>query len=214
MKRISIKAGPGSKIRIVKTGKREEKPEKIAAQGEEQKALFLSSNFLNLAEIRAESSFRPSQGDIEVIYALSGKEHNVPDTFHKLSSRFVMKEASQSLILANTEEIVNHIIKEREEEPNLIVIVHTHPAGIAHPSEIDCEYYPLITKTIRKFLTDANTKIIFGIHSLSSEGEVVREREEPKKTSKNRITWSSITRSHEIAFYNENLMPVEVVLSK
>ncbi len=61
-----------------------------------------------------------------------------------------MKEASQSMIFANTKEIGNHIIKERKEEP--------------------------------------------------------------KKMSKNRITWSSITRSHEIAFYNENLMPVEVVL--
>ena len=212
MKRISIKAGPGSKIRIVRKGQRGEEPEKISARGEDKNTLFLSSNFLNLAEIRAESSFRPSHGDIEVIYALSGRAHNTPDTFHKLSSRFVMKEATQSMILANTEEIVNHIIKEREEEPNLIVIVHTHPAGIAHPSEIDREYYPRITKTIRKYLPDAN--IIFGIHSLSSEGERVREREEPKKMSKNRITWSSITRSHEIAFYDENLMPVEVTLGE
>ena len=147
-----------------------------------------------------------------MIYALSGREHNTPDTFHKLSSRFVMKEATQSMILANTEEIVNHIIKEREEEPELIVIVHTHPAGIAHPSEIDREYYPRITKTIRKYLPDAN--IIFGIHSLSSEGEVVREREEPQKVSKNRISWCSITRSHEIAFYDANLMPVEVTLGE
>lgn len=214
MKRISIKAGPGSRIRIVKKGKSEEKTEKIAAQGEDKNALFLSSNFLNLAELRAESSFRPSQEDIEVLYALSGSEHNIPDTFHKLSSRFVMKEASQSMILANTEEIVNHILKEREAEPNLIGIVHTHPAGIAHPSEIDKQYYPRATKIIRKSLTDANTKIIFGIHSVSSEGERVREREEPKKTSKNRITWCSITRSHEIAFYDENLMPVEVVLGE
>ncbi len=84
--RISIKAGPGSKIKIVRKGKREEKYEKVAAHGEEKNALFLSTNFLNLAEIRAESSFRPSQGDIEVIYALSGKAHNTPDTFHKLSS--------------------------------------------------------------------------------------------------------------------------------
>jgi hypothetical protein len=88
----------------------------------------------------------------------------------------------------------------------------THLAGIAHPSEIDKQYYPHATKIIRKNLKDAN--IIFGIHSLSSEGEVVREREEPKRTSKNRITWSSITREHEIAFYNENLMPVEVVLAE
>ena len=118
------------------------------------------------------------------------------------------------MILANTEEIVKHIIKERAEEPDLIVIVHTHPAGIAHPSEIDKQYYPRAIKIIRKFLTDANTNILFGIHSVSSEGERVREREEPKKTSKNRISWSSITRSHEIAFYDENLMPVEVVLGE
>jgi proteasome lid subunit RPN8/RPN11 len=210
MKRISIKAGPGSKIRVVRKGKREEKPEKIDTHryGEAKRHLILSTNFLNIAEIRAESSFRPSQGDIEVIYALSGREHNTPDTFHKLSSRFVMKEASQSLIVANTEEIVNHILKERKEEPDVIVIVHTHPAGIAHLCEIDREYYPPIIKIIRKYLPAAS--IIVGIHSLSSEG--IREREDPKKTSKNRIMWSSITRSHEIAFYDEKLMPVEVVL--
>ena len=54
--------------------------------------------------------------------------------------------------------------------------------------------------------------IIFGIHSVSSEGDRVRERAAPEKTSKNRIAWSSITRSHEIAVYDEILMPVEVML--
>lgn len=116
------------------------------------------------------------------------------------------------MILANIEEIVNHIIKERKEAPTLIVIVHTHPAGIAHPSETDKEYQCHATKIIRKYVPDAT--IVFGIHSVSSEGEVVREREEPKKTSKNRIAWSSITRSHEIAFYGENLMPAEVKLGE
>ena len=53
--------------------------------------------------------------------------------------------------------------------------------------------------------------IIFSIHSVSSEGETVREREEPKKTSKNRIAWSSITRTHELAFYDAELRPVEVM---
>ena len=210
MKRISIKAGPGSKIRIVRKGKSEEKTAKVVTQEGGKNALFLTSNFLNLAEIRAESSFRPQHEDVEVIYALSGREHNVPDTFHKLSSRFVIKEASQSMILANIEEIVKHILKEREEEPQLIIIVHTHPAGIAHPSETDKEYQIRSTKIIRKYVPDA--AIIFGIHSVSGEGEQVREREAPKKTSKNRIAWSSITRSHEIAFYNAELKPVEVVI--
>ncbi|MCK4398833.1 MAG: hypothetical protein KAV25_07555 [Methanophagales archaeon] len=44
--------------------------------------------------------------------------------------------------------------------------------------------------------------------------EDIREREEPQKTSKNRIKWSSITRSHEIAFYDANLMPVDVMLGE
>jgi len=114
------------------------------------------------------------------------------------------------MILANIEEIVNHILKEREEVPQLIIIVHTHPAGIAHPSETDRQYLLRATKIIRKYVPDA--AIIFGIHSVSGEGEVVRERVAPKKTSKNRITWSSITRSHEIAVYDENLMPTEVML--
>ena len=185
-----------------------EKPENIA--GEAKNALFLPSNFLNLAEVRAESSFRPAQEDIEVIYALSGRKHNIPDTFHKLSSRFVMKETSQSLIIANTEELVKHILKEVEEEQELIVIVHTHPAGIAHPSEIDREFCVPATKIIREYVPDAH--IIFGIHSLSSEE--IRERAEPKKQSKNRISWCSITRAHELAFYDEKMMPMEVVLGE
>jgi hypothetical protein len=203
-KRISIKAGQGSKIRIVRRST--EKTENIA--GEAKNGLLLSSNFLNLAEIRAESSFRPAQDDIEVLYALSGRKHNIPDTFHKLSSRFVTKEATHSLIIANTEELVKHILKEADEEPELIVIVHTHPAGIAHPSEIDREFCAPTTKTIREYVPDAH--IIFGIHSLSSEE--IRERAEPKKLSKNRISWCSITRAHELAFYDEKMMPVEVVL--
>jgi hypothetical protein len=47
---------------------------------------------------------------------------------------------------------------------------------------------------------------------VSGEGEQVRERAAPEKISKNRIAWSSITRAHELAVYNENLMPVEVML--
>jgi hypothetical protein len=205
-KRISIKAGPGSKIRIVRRST--EKTENIA--GEAKNALSLSSNFLNLAEIRAESSFRPAQDDIEVLYALSGRKHNHPDTFHKLSSRFVTKEATQSLIIANTEELVKHILKEVDEEPELIAIVHTHPAGIVHPSEIDREFCAPAIKTIREYVPDAH--IIFGIHSLSSEE--IRERAEPKKQSKNRISWCSITRAHELAFYDEKMMPMEVVLGE
>ena len=91
-----------------------------------------------------------------------------------------MEEATQSLIIANTEELVKHILKEAEEEPELIIIVHTHPAGIAHPSEIDREFCVHATKTIREYVPDAH--IIFGIHSLSREE--IRERAEPKKRSK------------------------------
>ncbi len=119
-----------------------------------------------------------------------------------------MKEATQSLIIANTEELLKHIVKEAEEEPKLIVIVHTHPVGIAHPSEIDREFCAPATKIIREYVPDAT--IIFGIPSLSSEE--IRERAEPKKQSKSRISWCSITRAHELAFYDENMMPIEVGL--
>jgi proteasome lid subunit RPN8/RPN11 len=112
------------------------------------------------------------------------------------------------MILANTEELINHILKERVDAPNLIVIVHTHPAEIAHPSEADKAYQGQATELIRNYVPDAT--VVFGIHSVSSEGEGIRQREEPKKSSKNRITWSSITRSHELAFYDTNLRPVEV----
>jgi hypothetical protein len=93
MKRIRIKAGPGSKIEIVNRGGRYEKIA-VPEYEESKNTLFLTSHFINFAEIRAESSFRPQHEDIEVIYALSGLKHNIPDTFHKLSSRCTMKNNS------------------------------------------------------------------------------------------------------------------------
>jgi hypothetical protein len=210
LKRISIKAGPGSKIRIVRKSEGEEKTVKAAKEVRGENTLLLSFHFLDLAEIRAESSFRPQHEDVEVLYALSGRAPNVPDTFHKLSSRFVIREASASMILTNTEELVKHILKECEESPNLIIVVHTHPEGIAHPSETDRDYFHQAAQLVRNYVPVAS--VIFGIHSVSSEGEMVREREEPKKTSKNRIAWSSITRSHELVLYSEHAKPVEVTL--
>jgi hypothetical protein len=76
---------------------------------------------------------------------------------------------------------------------------------------------PLISEGVQQLKEHIGSSlltIIFGIHSVSGEGERIREREEPKKTSKNRITWSSITRMHEIAFYDENLRPAEVVIGE
>jgi hypothetical protein len=34
----------------------------------------------------------------------------------------------------------------------------------------------------------------------------------PMKIAGNRIKWSSITRTHELAFFNENSEPVEVTI--
>ncbi len=168
--------------------------------------LLLSAHVINLMEIRAESSFRPNEEDVELVYALSGPNLNTPDMLHKLSSRKVVEEATQAYVVSSVKGVVEHIIKERDVEPSLVVLLHTHPRSTPQPSGDDKRYFQSTSETISAMIPGAN--ILFGIHAISSES--IRERQEPIKVSRNTIKWSSITKEHEVAFYAPDAKPYEV----
>jgi len=212
MTKITVRTD-GSKVRIrlrdeakapvgtVTTG-----AEPLKAPEASERALVLSTRLINLMEIRAESAFRPNEEDVELVYALSGSTLNVPDMLHKLSSSTVVEEATKDHVTSSIRGIIEHITKERDGAPKLVVGVHTHPQSVPHPSEGDKRYFISASETIKALIPGTN--VLFGVHAVSSES--VRERKEPAKISRNAIRWSSITREHEVAFYTPEAEPYEV----
>ncbi len=165
---------------------------------------LLSSSLINQMEIRVESVFRPGQNDIEIAYAITGS--NRLDMIHKFSSSEVVAHATQDRITTSAEKMADHIIKERSDIPKMIVAVHTHPDGAAELSEQDKISMLRMAAKLKERFAGAN--IIFAVHAVSRESS--RERTRPVKIGANRITWNSITRTHEVAFFNQNAEPVEV----
>lgn len=168
--------------------------------------LLLSARVINLMEIRAESSFRPNEEDVELVYALSGPTLNAPDMLHKLSSRKVVEEANQAYVVSPVRGVIEHIMKERDGEPSLVILLHTHPQSTPQPSGDDKRYFRSTSETISAMIPGAS--ILFGVHAISSES--IRERQEPIKVSRNTIKWSSITKEHEVAFCTPDAKPYEV----
>ena len=166
--------------------------------------LLLSYSLINQMEIRVESVFRPGQSDVEIAYALSGSTY--PDMLHKFSSNEVGAHATQDRIITAAEKIVEQILRERPDAPNIIVGVHTHPDGIAELSGQDKSSMPRIAAKIKERI--AGAKVVFAVHAVSRESP--RARAQPVKIAVNRISWSSITRRHEVAFFNEKAEPVGV----
>lgn len=202
--RIKLRDEAKAPVAQAATGVEPLKPVEQVISG--RRTLLLSKRLINLMEIRAESAFRPNQEDVELVYALSGSETNMPDMLHKLSSSTVVEEATQDYIVSSVQGMMEHITKERDNEPDLVVEVHTHPQSLSQPSEQDRRYFSSAAGTIRGLAP--NTQVLFGIHAISSE--VIRERQGPVKASRNTIRWSSITREHEIAFYTPDAQSCEV----
>lgn len=194
--RVTIKL---KKVRpVVET--RETGRELAAAGGD----LLLSSSLINQMEIRVESVFRPGQSDVEIAYALSGSTY--PDMLHKFSSNEVVAHATQDRIITAAEKMAEHILRERPDAPNIIVGVHTHPDGAAELSGQDKSSMPRIAAKLKERIAGAN--VVFAVHAVSRESP--RARAQPAKIAGNRIKWSSITRTHEVAFFNEKAEPVGV----
>ncbi len=207
MKKIRVSLGGNGKVTIKLKKERpveEPKKELAAPTG----GLLLSSSLINQMEIRVESVFRPGQPDVEIVYALTGSKENYPEMLHKFSSSEVVAHAAPDRISTATEKMAEHILKERPDAPKIIVAAHTHPDGIAELSGQDKSSITHIARRLRELIPAAI--VIFAVHAVSKESP--RPRTLPVKTAVNKIKWSSITRTHEVAFFNENSDPFEVAI--
>jgi len=180
-------------------------PSASPAPGDGSRVIALSLPLLNQMEIRVESVFRPKEPDVEVVYALTGFGGSV-DHLHKFSSNEVVAHATPEMVSYVAERMVEHIRAERAEMPNLIVHVHSHPLGAPALSDVDKETMPKVAATIREIAPGAT--VFFGVHAVGSEER--RPRTPPERVSENKIRWSSITRTHEVAFFDEGAKPVPV----
>jgi len=209
MKKIRVSIEGNGKVTIKLRKERPaietiEKGKDLAAPGG---GLFLlSSSLINQMEIRVESVFRPGQRDIEIAYAISGS--NYPDMLHNFSSNEVIAHASQDRITTSAEKMAEHIIKERPDKPKMIVAVHTHPDGVSELSEHDISSMYHIAAKLKERI--AGVRVIFAVHAVSRESP--RARTQIAKIAGNRIKWSSITRTHEVTFFDESAKPVEVLI--
>jgi proteasome lid subunit RPN8/RPN11 len=201
--RIKLKKRKAERVDAAKMGGAPYTPLTSPAAG--GRGISLSHPILSQMEIRVESVFRPKEPDVEVVYALTGYGASV-DHLHKFSSNEVVAHATPEMVLYVAEKMVEHIRAERAEMPNLIVHVHSHPLGAPALSDVDKETMPEVAARIRAIVPDAT--VLFGVHAVGREER--RPREPPERVSENKVRWSSITRMHEIAFFDEHAEPVEV----
>lgn len=172
-----------------------------------RQGFLLSHPIINQMEIRVESVFRPKEPDVEVVYALTGFGTSV-DHLHKFSSNEVVAHATPDMISYTAEKMVEHIRAERVEMPNLIIHIHSHPLGAPALSDVDKEGMPGVATRIREIMPGVT--VLFGVHAVGREER--RARIPPERVSENRIRWSSITRMHEVVFFDEYSKPVEVMI--
>jgi len=168
--------------------------------------LVFSKSTIDQMEIRAEGGFRPRMQDVETAYGMSGDE-NI-DMLHKFTSNEVIHESTPSAIYTTTDKKIEYILGERGKTPKTVVDIHTHPAGITELSEEDRSTMGKITNVFREKLP--GTKMLFGVHAISEE-MALGKRVKPE-ASDNSIKWRSLTRVHEVAFYDEKSRPVDVVI--
>ncbi len=211
MRRIRVGIGGNGTVRIKLKKRKDERsdPSRMERAPPDPavgwQGILLSHPLLNQMEIRVESVFRPKEPDVEVVYALTGFGGSV-DHLHKFSSNEVVAHATPDMVSYVAEKMIEHIRDERAEMPNLIVQVHSHPLGAPLLSDMDKETMPNVAARIREVVPDAT--VLFGVHAVGSEER--RPRIPPERVSENTVRWSSITRVHEVAFFDESANPVIV----
>jgi hypothetical protein len=167
--------------------------------------LIFLRNIIDQMEIRVESVFRPNQEDVETAYALSGDD--VIDMLHKFTSSDVIRDAKPHVIYTITEGKIRHILSERGRIPKIVVDVHTHPYGIAELSDVDKKTIKKVAEIFKEKMP--GVRVYFGVHAVSEEK--IGSRQDLKVIG-NKIVWRSLTREHEVAFFDENGKPVDVVV--
>ena len=170
--------------------------------------ISLPISFINQMEIRVESVFRPKEQDVEVVYALSGSDETI-EMLHNMSSNEIVAHASPEMISYYAEKMIEYILEERNENPGLIIHVHSHPSGLPIPSDVDRKSMIEVARKMKDIIP--NSTILFGIHAIEDENR--HPRTPPGRISENRIRWTSITRIHEVAFFDAKSKPVDVRIS-
>ncbi len=165
--------------------------------------IIIPSNLIKQMEIRVESVFRPDVEDVETTYALTG--NNVMEVLHPFTSKEVIKSATPFEIHTKIEAKIKQILEERAElgKASTVIDVHTHPQGLPIPSDQDLTIFKRAFTVYKKYFDN----VFFGIHSVSEEQRF--RRTEPKAEG-NKIVWTSLSRKHEVAFYDKDGKPVEV----
>lgn len=214
MRKIKVSIGGNGTVRIKLKKKKEVSSSntpirKIPSSYERGfEGIFLSSSLFNQMEIRVESNFRPKERDVEVVYALTN--HGlIVDQLHNFSSNEIVAHATPDMISYVAEKMVEYILEERNEMPGLIIHVHSHPSGEPRLSDVDKKSMPEVAKTVMEIIP--NTTVLFGVHAVSSEQR--RARTNPELYSENLVRWNSITRLHEIAFFDKNARPFDVMIN-
>lgn len=165
--------------------------------------IIIPSNLIKQMEIRVESVFRPDVEDVETTYALTG--NNVMEVLHPFTSKEVIKSATPFEIHTKIEAKIKQILEERAElgKASTVIDVHTHPQGLPIPSDQDLTVFKRAFTVYKKYFDN----VFFGIHAVSEEQRF--RRTEPKAEG-NKIVWTSLSRKHEVAFYDKDGKPVEV----
>ena len=165
--------------------------------------IIIPSNLIKQMEIRVESVFRPDVEDVETTYALTG--NNVMEVLHPFTSKEVIKSATPFEIHTKIEAKIKQILEERAElgKASTVIDVHTHPQGLPIPSDQDLTIFKRAFTVYKKYFDN----VFFGIHAVSEEQRF--RRTEPKAEG-NKIVWTSLSRKHEVAFYDKDGKPVEV----
>jgi len=156
-------------------------------------------------EMRVESVFRPKTPDVEVVYVLTGETGNRPDRLHGLPTEAVVLDATTRSALPDVSKMIEMVQRERPGPIDLFIEVHTHPAGIASPSDADRIQWESAAAAFKAAFPQA--QILFGIHAVSQEASEFLEKTRPKRTAIGRMSWRSYTRDHEFALFSSNAQP-------
>ena len=165
--------------------------------------IIIPSNLIRQMEIRVESVFRPDVEDVETTYALTG--NNVMEVLHPYTSKEIIKSATPFEIHTKIEAKIKRILEERAElgKASTVIDIHTHPQGLPILSDQDLTVFKRAFTVYKKYFDS----VFFGIHAVSEEQRF--RRTEPKAEG-NKIVWTSLSRKHEVAFYDKDGKPVEV----
>jgi hypothetical protein len=174
----------------------------------EEGGLQIGYSILERMEIRVESVFRPRTPDVEVLYVITGATPARPDQLHSLPSDAVIVDATTSSAAPNISKMIELLQKERSGPVELIVEFHTHPSGIALPSDADIAHWQYTASQLTTAFP--NALVLFGIHAVSEQAPEFMERVDPNNVASNRIAWRSHTRDHELAIFTSAAEPYEV----